>query len=404
MNVAPRAPLAAAALVLATALALGACASTPSPSPSAADGVIGPITATASPPADGPITAPQVIGGPATVEVVNRADVVTGLAAPWDIEFLPDGALLVSERDAGTIKRVHGSAVTDLAGPGAAALRDTVMPAGEGGLLGLALHPQDSGLLYVYLTREDGNAVVRMSLDGTELSAPTDVLAGIPRARNHDGGRIAFGPDGYLYVATGDAANPPLAQDLDSLAGKILRVVADGTASDGTAAPGNPFGTQVWSYGHRNVQGLGWVADGRMYASELGQNDRDELNLIEPGANYGWPQMEARVGAPAGTALGATVDGLTYPVAEWRTDQASPSGLAITNEGIYMAALRGRAVWRIGLTADANHEPHRLVDDLGRIRHVEWGPDGALYVLTNNTDGRGDPRSGDDRIVRIQVE
>jgi glucose/arabinose dehydrogenase len=396
--------IAGAALGIAATLLLGACSSTPEPSPSATNDIIGPITATASPPTDGPPDVTEVIGGAPTARVVERADAVTGLASPWDIAFLPDGAMLITERDTGVIKRAHRGDIADLTGPGATALRDALVSAGEGGLLGLALHPRDATLLYVYLTREDGNAVVRMSLDGTDLGSPTDVIAGIPRARNHDGGRIAFGPDGYLYIATGDAANPPLAQDLDSLAGKILRVVADGSANDGDAAPGNPFDNRVWSYGHRNVQGLGWVADGRMYASELGQNDLDELNLIEPGSNYGWPQMEARIGAPEGTALGATVDGLTYPVAEWRTDDASPSGIAITNEGIYMGALRGQAVWRIGLTGDGTHEPQRLIDDLGRIRHVEFGPDGALYVLTNNTDGRGDPRSGDDRIVRIEVE
>ena len=392
------------ATVGACAVGLAACVPQPASSPSVVDDSIPGVSATLSPSPGATTVAPTVIGGPASASVAERSDVVTGLDAPWDLEFLPDGAMLITERDSGRIKHVRDGEVSNLGGDGAAALRAALDSTGEAGLLGIAVHPEDASLVYVYLTRGDGNAVVRMTLSGTELSVPVDVVSGIPKARNHDGGRIAFGPDGFLYIATGDAANPPLAQNRDSLAGKILRVVANGTGDDGDAAPGNPFGTRVYSYGHRNVQGLGWVADGRMYASELGQNDLDELNQIVAGANYGWPEVEARIGAPAGTALGATVNGFTYPVAEWSTDDASPSGIAVTYEGIYMGALRGRAVWRIGLTPDGVHPPHILIDDLGRIRHVEWGPDGALYVLTNNTDGRGDPRSGDDRLVRVVAD
>ncbi|MFN3867353.1 MAG: PQQ-dependent sugar dehydrogenase, partial [Demequina sp.] len=223
---------------------------------------------------------------------------------------------------------------------------------------------------------------------------------------NHDGGRIAFGPDGYLYIATGDAAQPDLAQDRSTLHGTILRVVADGPEGDedGAPAPDNPFDDLVWSFGHRNVQGLGWAPDGTMLASEFGQVEADELNVIVPGANYGWPLVEGLIGAPDGTGLGDTVDGLTYPVAEWRpTAVSSPSGIAVTEEGAYVAALRGRAIYRVPFTTDGVGEPQVLVDDLGRVRAVAIGPDGALYALTNNTDGRGDPREGDDRIVRMEL-
>jgi glucose/arabinose dehydrogenase len=348
--------------------------------------------------------APHIIGGVAHVTVTSQRDVATGLDVPWAIVFTPDGDMLVSERDAGRIQRIgpDGEA-TALTGAGAQDLASANDPQGEAGLLGLALHPDDPSLLYAYQTRPNGNVVLRMDLDGNSLGSPTIVLDGIPKARNHDGGSIAFGPDGFLYASTGDAGTADLAQDKESLAGKILRIVADGSDADGQAAPGNPFGTHVWTYGHRNIQGMGWVADGRMYASEFGQNSTDEINLIEPGRNYGWPLVEARGGAPAGTALGQTVDGLTYPVVEWATDDASPSGMAVTDEGLYVGALRGERVWRVPLTTDGVASPQVLLEGLGRIRNVAVGPEGGLYLVTGNTDGRGDVRDGDDRLVRLTV-
>lgn len=348
--------------------------------------------------------APQVIGGVAQVKVTSQRDVATGLDVPWSIAFTPDGDVLVSERDAGLIQRIGpDGAATALTGPGAQDLASANDAQGEAGLLGIVFHPDDPNLLYAYQTRPNGNAVLRMSLNGDSLSVPTVILDGIPKARNHDGGRLAFGPDGYLYVSTGDAGNGELAQDRDSLAGKILRIVADGSDADGRAAPGNPFNSPVWTYGHRNVQGIGWVADGRMYASEFGQNSQDEINLIEPGRNYGWPRVEARDGAPDGTELGQTVDGLTYPVVEWSTNEASPSGMAVTQEGLYVGALRGERVWRVPLTATGVGTPQVLLDGLGRIRNVAVGPDGGLYLVTSNTDGRGDLRDGDDRLVRVTI-
>jgi glucose/arabinose dehydrogenase len=362
-----------------------------------------PISAGAGAPAPSG-DAPQIIGGVAQVTVTSQRDVATGLDVPWAIAFRSDGGILVSERDAGRILRIgpHGAA-TALTGPGAQDIVSANDPQGEAGLLGIVLHPDDPSLLYAYQTRPDGNAVLRMALNGDSLSTPTVILGGIPKARNHDGGRLAFGPDGYLYVSTGDAGNGDLAQDKESLAGKILRIVADGSDADGQAAPGNPFDSPVWTYGHRNVQGMGWVADGRMYATEFGQNSKDEINLIEPGRNYGWPIVEARDGAPDGTESGQTVDGLTYPVVEWATDDASPSGMAVTQEGLYVGALRGERVWRVPLTADGLRRPQVLLDGLGRIRNVAVGPDGGIYLITSNTDGRGDLRAGDDRLVRLTI-
>jgi glucose/arabinose dehydrogenase len=344
------------------------------------------------------------IGGPAHGTVTSQTVVATGLEAPWDITFMDDGSMLITERDRGVIVRVRSGVPVTLNGPGAQALSASLAPEGEGGLLGVVQSPHDPSLIYAYVTRSDGNAVVRMTLKGDLLEAPVDVIAGIPAAKNHDGGRIAFGPDGYLYVTTGDARKPEASQSKKSLSGKILRVVADGTDADGSAAPDNPFGTRIFTMGHRNVEGIAWAPDGRMYASEFGQDDRDELNLIAPGANYGWPTVEGTLGAPEGVTLGAKVDGLTYPVAEWPTDDASPSGIAVTREGIYVASLRGERVWRLPLTETGVGTPEVILDGVGRIRDVELGPDGALYVLTNNTDGRGTPEDLDDKVIRITVE
>jgi glucose/arabinose dehydrogenase len=250
--------------------------------------------------------------------------------------------------------------------------------AGEGDVVDLAL----------YATTADDNRVLRATLTGTELGRLTPVLTGIQKARNHDGGRLAVGPDGYLYVTTGDASIPSTAQDEGSLNGKILRIT-----TDGDPAPGNPFDSEVWSMGHRNVQGLGWAPDGRMFASEFGQNTWDELNLIEPGANYGWPVAEGIVQDEA----------FLDPLRQWATADASPSGLAVTDEGVYLAGLRGERLWRAPLRPDGVGKPQALLTDLGRLRAVVQAPDGSLWVMTNNTDGRGSPRSGDDRIVRIEV-
>lgn len=396
--------LVAAACALAV---LSTTACSPAGSTSASVAATSLASSTAPSPSVQPTTGihgePLPIGGAAHASVLTKDVIVTGLKSPWAMAFLPDGSFLVSERDTGYIRHVRAGVAVRLNGPGAQAIRAALVADGEGGLLGLAISPKDPTLLYAYLSRADGNAVVRMSLAGDLLSNPVDVVTGIPHAKNHDGGRIEFGPDGFLYISTGDAAKPASAQDKTSLAGKILRVVADGSAKDGSAAPGNPFGTLVWSLGHRNVQGMGWVSDGRMYASELGQNSLDELNLITPGANYGWPTVEGTNGAPAGTALGATVAGLTYPVAEWPTNDASPSGIAITHEAIYVAALRGERLWRVPLTSDGTGTPEVILTGVGRIRDVAVGPDGALYVLTNNTDGRGTPRPEDDRVIRITV-
>jgi glucose/arabinose dehydrogenase len=260
--------------------------------------------------------------------------------------------------------------------------------AGEGGLLGLAVSPTYARdrLLYAYYTSASDNRVVRFRLGGPE----EPVLTGLERGFIHDGGRIAFGPDGMLYVGTGDAGDGTNAQARTSLNGKILRL-----RPDGSVPPDNPFpDSPVWSLGHRNVQGLAWDRAGRLWATEFGQNAFDEVNLIRPGRNYGWPEVEGRGDTDGGR--------LTNPLVTWSTAEASPAGAAIARGALYVGALRGERVWRVPLRGERAGRPQELLGDrYGRLRTVVTAPDGALWVTTSNRDGRGSPRDGDDRILRV---
>jgi glucose/arabinose dehydrogenase len=263
-----------------------------------------------------------------------------------------------------------------------------VVHTGEGGLLGLAFR---DGWLYAYETTASDNRVVRMRLSsGLSLGAPEVLLDGLQKGSNHNGGRIAFGPDGLLYVTVGDAGTTSNAQDLHSLNGKILRMTPDGRVP-----ASNPFpASYVYSYGHRNPQGLAWDARGRLWASEFGQDTWDELNRIRPGKDYGWPVVEGQ----------AHDDRFVDPIVQWHTDEASPSGLAFVGGSFWMAALRGERLWRITIGDDDVAATAVLLagdDSRGRLRDVAPGSDGSLLVLTDNTDGRGDPRPGDDRLLRI---
>ena len=313
--------------------------------------------------------------------------VAGGLEVPWGLAFLPDGSALVSERDSARIKKV--SAAGDVSSVGRVR---GVRPGGEGGLLGIALSPSyDSDrLLFAYFTAGDDNRIVRMTYDGQGLADQRTILDGIPSGGIHNGGRIAFGPDGFLYVGTGESGDTGLSQDRGSLGGKILRITAEGKP-----APDNPFGdSAVYSLGHRNVQGLAWDANGQLWAAEFGQNTWDELNRIEAGGNYGWPEVEGR----------SDEDRFVNPVRQWSTDEASPSGIAIAGNAVYMAGLRGARLWQIPIPGGKAGQPKALLTgDYGRLRSVGVAPDGSLWVTTSNRDGRGEPRGNDDRIIRLTL-
>ncbi|MET8984076.1 PQQ-dependent sugar dehydrogenase [Nonomuraea wenchangensis] len=332
------------------------------------------------------VTAPEARAQAAGGFDFSRAEVAaTGLQVPWAIAFLPDGSALVSERGTGRIMQVRpgqpATAVATISG---------VSASGESGLLGIAVSPTyaQDGWVYAYFTSTAGdNRLVRLRLTAPQTQPV--LLSGVPSATIHDGGRLGFGPDGMLYVSTGDANTTANAQNLNSLAGKILRLTPDGGVPAGNPFPGSP----VYSYGHRNVQGLAWDAQGRMYASEFGQNTWDEINQIVAGGNYGWPTCE---GVCSGTSF-------RNPIVTWTTAEASPSGLAYANGTLFAAALRGQRVWAVPLTptGTAGTPVAELQGTYGRLRAAAVGPDGWLWLSTSNRDGRGAPVAADDRIIRV---
>jgi glucose/arabinose dehydrogenase len=336
-----------------------------------------------------PALAPSPTGDP---QLSNDTEVIaTGLQVPWGVAFLPDGAALVTERTTGRILQV---------GPDSEGARlrvtevvtiDGVDFTGEGGLLGVAVSPeyQDDKTIFVYYTSSADNRIARLTLD----SDPEPILTGIPSAGNHNGGRLAFGPDGFLYASTGDAGRPESAQDPDNLAGKILRMTADGEP-----APDNPFGNYTWAYGLRNVQGLAWDPAGRLWATEFGDQRWDEINLIEPRNNYGWPRVE-------GTG---DQDPYVDPLMTWRPEEAACSGAAVVGATLVAACLRGQRLWLMELTESGTilgAARPLLVGEYGRLRSAVVAPDGSLWVTTSNRDNRlpGGPGPDDDRIIRVGV-
>jgi glucose/arabinose dehydrogenase len=328
----------------------------------------------------------------------SPTDVVTGLASPWSILRVSPDLTLVSERDSGVVEQVTASGALVKIGkvPG-------VVHNGEGGLLGLAFLEATGGSrvswLYAYETTATDNRIVRMLLsnsgDTLTIGPPHIILKGLATANHHDGGRIAFGPDGMLYATVGDAGVTSRSQDLSSLNGKILRMTPIG----GVPAD-NPFpGSLIWSYGHRNPQGLAWDASGQLYAAEFGQNTWDEFNKITAGANYGWPIVE-------GIAHDSR---FVDPLVQWHTDQASPSGLAYIDGTFFLAGLGGKRLWVINVDAAGAATASALyAGKYGRLRDVTAGPDSgstpSLWILTDNTDGRGSPKPGDDRILQVALE
>jgi glucose/arabinose dehydrogenase len=318
-------------------------------------------------------------GGPHVVRTV-----ATGLRVPWGVAFLPDGTALVGERDTTRVVAIKGSKVRTVGRV------EGVRPQGEAGLLGLAVSPSYSSdrLVYGYLSTARDNRLVTMRYDGRRLGPPRPILTGIPNGFIHDGGRLLFAPDGTLFVSTGETGDGQLAQDRSSLAGKILHVTADGRP-----APDNPVaGSPVWTMGHRNVQGLAFDDHGRLWATEFGQDTWDELNRIVKGGNYGWPLVEGTGDVPR----------FRNPSVQWRTEDASPSGLAYLDGSLWAGALRGGRLWEVPLHDGTTGRPRAFfVGDYGRLRTVVAAPDGNLWVTTSNRDGRGDPRTGDDRILVV---
>lgn len=315
--------------------------------------------------------------------------VAKDLEVPWDIDFLPDGDALVTERDSRQLLRIPaggGPVETVMRVPG-------VKPDGEGGLLGLAVSPSfaDDGTVFVYFTAENDNRVARIELASKKT---TPILTGLAKGSIHNGGALAFGPDGRLYVGVGEVGETGLSQQRASRNGKILRIT-----TSGRPAPGNPFkGSPVWTLGHRNVQGFAWDDVGRMWATEFGQNEVDEVNLIRRGRNYGWPLVEGKGDTRGGR--------FTNPVVTWSpTSESSPSGAAIAAGELYAGALAGQKLWRMTLEETSTGQPEALqAGQLGRLRAVARSPRGTIWFSTSNRDGRGDPSDIDDRIFELGVD
>ena len=339
-------------------------------------------------------------------EIPGAFDVETvaeGLEIPWDLAFAPDGRVLITERP-GRIRVLRGDKLL----PEPYATLD-VAHVSEAGLMGIALHPNfaDNGYIYICYTYRAGrsmfNRIARLTDVDNRGVDHRVILDGIPGATRHDGCRIRFGPDGYLYATTGDATEPELSQDLDSLAGKVLRL-----AADGSIPLDNPFSNSyVYTWGHRNPQGLAWHPEtGDLFITEHGPSRDDEVNLLEPGNNYGWPEV---TGAPSQGEYVDSVLALTPTVAIAGADFVSGDRLPGSWQGnLVFAALKSSHLQRVVM------EPpeYRTVafrqtlfqGQFGRLRAVAMGPDGYLYFTTSNRDGRGSPRSGDDRLLRLVPE
>ncbi len=336
--------------------------------------------------------AKRVSGYPTAPVATGPTVVAENLDTPWDIAFMPDGDMLVTERP-GRLRRL-GASPASIAIPG-------VKESGEGGLMGLTLHPDfaSNKLIYVYFTAGttgSENKIIRYKLENNALVQDKVIISGIPSAIYHDGGRIAFGPDGMLYATTGDATDANLAQDKNSLAGKVLRLTADGAIPSD-----NPFGTAVWSWGHRNSQGLAWDAQGRLWATEHGRSGSssgyDELNLIVKGGNYGWPTIQGS----------ATQQGMIAPVLHsGATTTWAPSGIARAGTKLFWAGLAGESLYEATIESNGTVSGFKAhwKGTYGRLRAVTLGPDGHLYISTSNRDGRGSPAANDDRIIKVHPD
>lgn len=311
--------------------------------------------------------------------------VAKNLEVPWAIAFLPNNQIIFTERN-GSVKTIQDGTVIELGNV-------EVLAESESGLHGVAVDPdfENNKFIYLYYTysangQNSANKVARYTLEENRINESKILLENIPGARTHDGGRIKFGPDGYLYIATGDAAVPSLSQNRSSLAGKILRI-----DKEGNPHPDNPFGNAVYSYGHRNPQGITWDESNQLYSTEHGNSATDEFNMIEIGNNYGWPTIRGS----------ETRNGMVSPIIQSGNSTWAPAGLTFANNKFYFGGLRGSSLFQIEKINDKYTLTEFFNGEFGRIREVVTGPDGMLYISTSNRDGRGIPSGQDDRIIRI---
>jgi glucose/arabinose dehydrogenase len=339
----------------------------------------------------GGLIVPAVDGLTETAEARPRVTKVLArkMSTPWGIAFLPSGDALVGERDSGRVFLVRKRGGRRRVGR--LRVRSQKASWGEGGLLGLALHPnfRNNRWVYAYISTRTDNRIVRMKFRGGKLGKRRVVLKGIPTNTHHNGGRLVF-HGGLLYASTGDAERAHLAQNKSSLAGKILRMTPDGRVPRG-----NPFGNYTWSYGHRNIEGLAFDARGNLWATEFGDDRKDELNRIVRGGNYGWPRSEGGDGRGRGNR---------DPLTTWSPANCSPSGVAISGGRAWIGGLRGHALWAVRLHGPSRGRRVRFYHErFGRIRTVQKAPDGSLWITTSNRDGRpSSPHRNDDRIIRIR--
>jgi glucose/arabinose dehydrogenase len=337
-----------------------------------------------------PSASRPVPSGPVKPRVAGT--IASGLDVPWGLVFISGGRALVSQRNKASIVLIDPDAKGDSrvrelgTVPGVWRESDS-----SAGLLGLALDPDDSSQLFACHTSAGDLRVVRIELHDDSLGEIEPVLTGVPIGGGHYGGRLAFGQDGHMYVATGDSQVGARAQDRTSLAGKILRITKDGKPVDG-----NPFDNEVWSLGHRNVEGIAFDNAGRLWSSEFGESRVDELNLITKGGNYGWPEFEGTSDDPR----------FVSPKATWGVAVCSPAGITVARSTAFVAALRGQRLWSVPLDGTTTGKPRdHFVGEYGRLRTVEAAPDGSLWLTTSNTDGYGTPPGpGDDRILRVVLD
>lgn len=387
-------------------LALSACDSVKEAKPTA------PASAPTPAPTPGPAqgTGKPVDSGKTASMPYTKEVVATKLNVPWDMDFAPDGRLFLTERG-GTLRVIDKGKLLE---EPVYRFEAPLYKQGEAGLLGIALDKdfKNNHYLYVYHTYQEGgqtrNRVVRMVESGNKAKQDKVLLDNLPGENIHNGGRIKIGPDGLLYITNGDASKPSIAQDVKQLGGKILRIRTDGSIPQDNPFPGSP----VYSLGHRNPQGLAWHPEtGRLYSTEHGQTAHDEVNLIEPGANYGWPLIEGDVSQVPAKDAGKQGPGpLKAPILHSGTTTWAPSGIAFVTKGpwkgnLLVANLRGTQLQRMILGSDGKSIPtveSLFKNELGRIRNVMEGPDGSLYVMTNNRDGRGKPTAEDDQLIRLK--